>query len=106
MPPPPPAARLRGNTKGYSSTYLAMGFAHVRAGTSASTALHACFPARALAPARACRCVVSPFRFFTRACCSAALQWQVVSLIYAGKAAYSLVVPLTNTTIGVVYERE
>ena len=59
----------------------------------------------ALAPARACRCVVPPFRFFTRACCSAALQWQVVSLIYAGKAAYSLVVPLTNTTIGVVYER-
>ena len=27
------ALGLRGNTKGYSSTYLAMGFANVRAGT-------------------------------------------------------------------------
>ena len=32
-PPPPRLRRLSGNTKGYSSTYLAMGFANVRAGT-------------------------------------------------------------------------
>ena len=31
--------------------------------------------------------------------------WQVETLIYAGPAAYSLVVPLTNTSVGVVYER-
>jgi sialidase-1 len=32
-------------------------------------------------------------------------SWQEVALVYAGPAAYSLVVPLTNTSIGVVYER-
>ena len=32
-------------------------------------------------------------------------SWKVESLIYAGPAAYSLVVPLTNATLGVVYER-
>ena len=32
-------------------------------------------------------------------------SWQVETLIYAGPAAYSLVVPLTNDSLGVVYER-
>ena len=32
--------------------------------------------------------------------------WKIESLIYDGSAAYSLVVPLTNTTLGVVYERD
>ena len=32
-------------------------------------------------------------------------SWQVETLIYAGPAAYSLVVPLTNGSLGVVYER-
>ena len=32
-------------------------------------------------------------------------SWQVETLIYAGPAAYSLVVPLTNTSVGVVYEK-
>ena len=32
-------------------------------------------------------------------------SWQVETLIYAGPAAYSLVVPLTNSSLGVVYER-
>jgi sialidase-1 len=32
-------------------------------------------------------------------------SWQIESLIYAGPAAYSLVVPLTNSSVGVVYER-
>ena len=32
-------------------------------------------------------------------------QWEVVNLIYEGAAEYSLVVPLTNTTLAVVYER-
>ena len=32
-------------------------------------------------------------------------SWQVETLIYAGPAAYSLVVPLTNHSLGVVYER-
>jgi hypothetical protein len=32
-------------------------------------------------------------------------SWQVETLVYAGPAAYSLVVPLTNDSLGVVYER-
>ena len=35
-----------------------------------------------------------------------ALQWHVLDLIYAGSAAYSVVVPLSNSTVGVVYERD
>ena len=33
-------------------------------------------------------------------------QWHVLDLIYAGSAAYSVVVPLSNSTVGVVYERD
>ena len=35
-----------------------------------------------------------------------ASQWHVLDLIYAGSAAYSVVVPLSNSTVGVVYERD